>query len=409
MIQTSVPSGEAPDVIVPLLLERKASKARGRPVIAAVAGGSGDGKGYLIGRLAERLRAAPGMPKNAVSVLSLDNYYVGVGRMRAAGVPHFDHPDALDLALAAEHIAKARVGRTLKIPTYDFGTGERVGEEDFTARAFVLVDGLFALRHPDILAAADLKIFVRSDHDSSMLRRLFRDAGPEGRTKQSSREVLEQYFTTVWPAKREFIDPTVEHADVIVESRYEPSKEAHRAGSMQYQLKARAKTLSDEAVRHLAKATRLGATLQQIDRFMVPKDRAHADEILRLRLEPAEADEVLLTYKGPFLPRGRGEPGARPVTSPIALPRDAMRWFSDAYRAEATLKKTRVLYQSGGALIARDMVEGLGNFIEVRADNAVDARNLERLLAKLCPGEPQTHRSYLDLWRTRGAPSSATL
>ncbi|HTK59897.1 MAG TPA: CYTH domain-containing protein [Candidatus Baltobacteraceae bacterium] len=393
-------SGEAPDAIVPRLLELRAKKTRTKPVIVAVAGGSGDGKGHLIGRLIARLNASDGVPSDAVAVLPLDNYYIGVERMRTNDVPHFDHPDALDLALAAEHLAKARVAKTLKIPTYDFPSGERVGEEVFTAKAFVFVDGLFALRHPDILAVADFKIFVRSDHDSSMLRRLFRDAGPNGRTQQSSREVLQQYFATVWPAKKEFIDPTADDADVIVESRYDAAVEAFRAGPIQYQLKARGDRPDDHVVA-LCRAARLGARVRQVDRFMQPKSREFRGEMLRLRIEN---DDVLLTYKGPFID---GQSGARHATSPIELPLDAMRWFTDDYQATATFKKHRTLFQAGDIVIARDDVEGLGKFFEVRSTSERSLAGMHALLGQLCPREPVLTQSYLELWKERVSASTA--
>ncbi len=394
-MKRSVRSAEAPDVIVPMLLQRKA-KTRGKPVIVAVAGGSGDGKGYLIERLAERLGAAPG----GAAVLALDNYYVGVERMRKADVPHFDHPDALDLALAAEHLSKARVGKTLKIPSYDFASGERAGEEDFTGKAFILVDGLFALHHPGILELADLKVFVRSDHDSSMLRRLFRDAGPGGRTRQSSREVLEQYFTTVYPAKKAFIDPTAERADIIVESCYDPAVEAHRAGPLQFQLKARGYR-PDDHVAALCRATRLGASVRQTDRFMQPASREFRGEMLRLRIE---GDEVLMTYKGPFLsPRT----GARHATSPISLPLEAMKWFTDAYERVATFKKRRTLFQAGGAIIARDEFDAIGSWFEVRAADESCLPQMHAILGQLCPNEPAVAKSYLELWKERASASAS--
>ena len=83
---TRVRSDEAPDTIVPRLLSIRAKKPKGRPVIVAVAGGSGDGKGHLIGRLIERLNASDGVPRDGVAVLALDNYYIGVERMKAEGV-----------------------------------------------------------------------------------------------------------------------------------------------------------------------------------------------------------------------------------------------------------------------------------------------------------------------------------
>lgn len=385
---------EAPDVIAASLLKLRKKKARDKPVFVGVAGGSGDGKGHLIGRLTEKLLASPDVPPDGVAVLPLDNYYIGVERMGTAAVPHFDHPDALDLALAAEHLDAARVGRTQKIPTYDFPNGERVGEEDFIAKDYVIVDGLFALRHP-VLASVDLKVFVRSDHDSSMLRRLFRDAGPKGRTKQTSREVLEQYFTTVHPAKKEFIDPTAARADIIVESRYVPEVEAHRAGPIQYQLKARG-FRPDDHVSALCRATKLGATVSQTDRFMQPKSREFRGEMLRLRIEN---NDVLLTYKGPFL---AAQPGARPATSPIELPLDAMKWFIDDYTPVATFKKRRALFLSGDVIVARDQVEGLGNFFEVRATSEKRLPQMRAILGQLCPKEPVLTQSYLELWKERG-------
>ena len=395
-----VQSGTACDTIVPLLLTARKKKPKAKPVIVAVAGGSGDGKGWLIDRLTERLNASDGVPSDGVAVLSLDNYYVGAERMREAGIPHFDHPDAVELALAAEHLGAATVAKSLKIPKYDFASGERVGEETFTAKAFVLVDGLFALRHPEIQALSDLRIFVQSDHDSSMLRRLFRDAGPDGRTRQSSRQVLEQYFTTVWPAKKEFIDPTAAHADVIVESCYDPTTEAHRAGPLQVQLKARGYKSDDELTARY-KAVRIAAH-GQTDRFMQPKVREHRGELLRLRIEQGE---VLLTYKGPFLP---DVPGARYGTSPIVLPMDAMRWFIDDYDACATFKKSRTIFQINGYTVARDRVDGLGTFIEVRSTDAAAAPKMRALLSKLCPNEPIITQSYFELWKERG-PARLTL
>lgn len=388
----SVKSDQAPDAIIPMLMKLRNGKPAGKPVIVAVAGGSGDGKGHLIGRLIEKLQGAKGIPRDAAAVLALDDYYVGVARMRASDIPHFDHPDAVDLALAAEHLGKMRVAKVLKIPKYDFPSWERVGEEDFVAKAFVIVDGLYALRHPDLVALADLKVFVRSDHDSSMLRRMFRDAGPMGRTKQSSRDVLKQYFESVWPAKKEFIDPTAARADVVVVSCYDPATEAYRAGPIQYQIKARG-WVPDDHLAALCRATRLGTSVMQVDRFLKPRSREFRGEMLRLRIENGE---VLLTYKGPFLPDG-----GRHATSQIPLPMDAMRWFSDDYEPIATFKKKRALFQAGDVVIARDEVELLGNYLEVRSSSEARLPAMHAILERLCPREPAVTDSYLNLWKAR--------
>ena len=388
---------EAAAALAPRLREIRKAKPGATPVFAAVVGGSASGKGHLIAKIVEAL-------DGRAAVLSLDDYYLGAAERSARGAPHFDHPAALDLSQAAAQLARMRMGRKLKIPRYDFSSGERAGEQEFAAKRFVLIDGLFALYAPEIRALADLSIFVESDHYGSMLRRLFRDAGPGGRTQQTSRQVLEQYFTQVWPSKRAFIDPTAQYADVIVESRYDAAAEAGRAGPMQYQLKAKAKHLSDDAVAYLCGATRLGGTFRQVDRFLCRKGSGAQGDILRLRIEPgAGDDEVLFTYKGPLVTTGGI--GGRSVTSAVALPREAFRWFGDDYAVEATLEKTRVFYQARGALIARDHVRQLGSYVEVRTADAADIPRLRKMLDKLCPGEPQTDASYLDLWRAGTRPS----
>lgn len=382
-MQQSVSSAQAPETIVEAIQKLQRKKRNGNPVIVAVAGGSGDGKGHLIARLVERLG------DENVSVLCLDDYYVGRRQMQERGIPHFDCPEALDLGLAAEHVRQAQAGATLRIPRYDFASGERVGEQDLAVRKVLVVDGLFAL-HPSFDAAADLKVFVRSDHDSSMLRRVFRDAGPNGRTGQSPRDVLRQYFEEVWPAKEKHIDPTAASAHLIVESQYDPSVEAHRAGPAQYQLKVRG-TLRDDVLAACG-VSRLGAPVRQVDRFLRPKARKHHGELLRLRLE---GEEALLTYKGPFLGSG-----ARHVAGPISLPREAIAWFSPDYETCGTFEKRRTLYlAAGGLVVARDAFEKIGSWFEIRGASEADLPRMRDLARRLAPGSEIETRGYLDIWR----------
>jgi predicted adenylyl cyclase CyaB len=208
--------------------------------------------------------------------------------------------------------------------------------------------------------------------------------------------VLQQYFETVWPAKKAYVDPTAAQADVIVESCYDPATEAYRAGPIQYQIKARG-WAPDDHLAALCRATRLGTSVMQVDRFLKPRAREFRGEMLRLRIE---GGEVLLTYKGPFLPDG-----GRHATSQIALPMDAMRWFIDDYEPIATFKKKRALFQAGDVVVARDEVELLGNFIEVRASSEARLPAMHAILERLCPKEPVIADSYLNLWKSRVAAS----
>jgi uridine kinase len=401
-MQERVRKKDAVAMLLPKLQALRASKPSHAPVRVTVVGGSASGKGHLVAELLEALNGK-GAPPDHAGVLPLDAYYLGAKERQLRGAPHFDHPAALDLAQAADDLRRMTVGKGLQIPRYDFSRGERAGSETFTAKRFVLVDGLFGLHDEALRALSDLSVFVECDHYGMLLRRLFRDAGPGGRTKQSSRQVLEQYFAEVWPAKRSFIDPTAGYADVIVESPYDAASEAGRAGPMQYQLKARAPTLSDDALAFLAGATRLSGEIRQVDRFLRQKGSDTQGDILRLRFEPDADGDLLLTYKGPLTVVAGAR--SRAVTSAIALPREALKWFGDDYAIEATLEKRRVLYQAGNLIVARDCVKNLGNFVELRAASAAEAKRMPKLLAKLCPGEPPIEASYLDLWRA-GAPLS---
>ncbi len=367
--------------------------------IVAVVGASASGKGHFIRELQDRLNA--GERKPLVSVLPLDNYYLGAQERRAAKAPHFDHPSAVELSRAAADLGKMRVGKRLDIPCYDFTTGERAGKEAFVAAPFVIVDGLFALR-PEIQPLVDYAIYLETDVHSALLRRLFRDAGPAGRTKQSSRVVLDQYFNTVLPAAREFITPAAAFADVIIESRYDAATEAAGAGALQCQSKARGH-LDDEMIHHLVGGQRLGATFRQTDCFLKPKKSRSNGEMLRLR---SENGALFLTYKGPFLASVPGV-GVRSVTQPIELDPQAEAWFTDDYDVVAEFSKLRAFFHAGDLLIARDSIPGLGNFIEVRAPNATSASRARAALEKMGLPEPYHAESYFDLWQARVPSATA--
>ena len=388
---------EAVASIVPSLLKLRRETPKTHPVIVAVVGASASGKGHLINELRDALNGADEDERDDVAVLALDNYYRGRKIMEVEKIPHFDHPDALELRLAAKHLSEMRVGKSLDIPCYDFAKGERVGQETFTAKPFVFADRLFALR-PEIRPCAHYSVFIETDVHSALLRRLFRDAGPKGRTKQRSRDVLEQYFTTVVPAKRAFIDPTTMYADVMVVSQYNGINESIRAGGMQYQCKARG-TCDDDVI-HVHGGLRLGSSVKQEDTFLAPKGGKFAGELLRLRRENGS---LFLTYKGPFLD-SLVDVGVRAVTQAIEIDPGSEAWFKDDYDIVATFEKQRRLFHAGDLLIACDTIPHLGTFVEARALNEAAAAQLRTMLGRLgLPkrGEPIITESYFDLWQKR--------
>lgn len=384
--------------IVSDVLKLRREKAASKPVIMAVVGASASGKGHLIDELIRRFDETVEEGRDVVAVLPLDNYYRGAKERASLSVPHFDHPEAVELSLAAKHLSKMRVGKTTSVPCYDFATGERVGQEHFAARPIVIVDGLFGLG-PDILPLVDYGVFIETGVHSALLRRLFRDAGPRGRTKQSARDVLTQYFTTVWPAKRAFIDPTAAHADIVVESYYDAATEAARAGAIQCQSKA-VGYVSDEEIFDRVRGQRIGGVVKQQDVFLVPRHESAGQEMLRLR---SENGALYLTYKGPFISSMPGI-GQRHVTPPIELDPDARAWFKDDYAELASFSKNRSLFHAGEVLIARDSIPHLGNFLEVRVPHETPPEKLHATLAKLGVEQPYYSESYFDLWcRSRRA------
>jgi uridine kinase len=181
-----------------------------RPFLVGVAGGSGSGKSTVADRLAER--GGPG----GVVVLRLDAYYRDRGDLpieqRAA--LDYDHPDAFDWELLRAHAAALREGQPVDVPAYDFATHARTGEQVAVAPArIVVVEGILVLHDAVLRERLDLRVFVDTDADVCLARRLQRDVAERGRTPESVRE---QFEATVRPAHVRYVEPTKAHADVVI-------------------------------------------------------------------------------------------------------------------------------------------------------------------------------------------------
>ena len=391
----------APSAIIPAVLDLRRDKPKDKPLIVGIGGASASGKGELLKALATQF--SENKETGGAAILALDNYYCGRKEMAKRGVPHFDHPAALDLERAAADIAKMRVGKRIQIPSYDFPTGERIGMEDFAVKPIVFVDGLYALS-PILRAQIDYAIFIETDVDSAMLRRLFRDAGPRGRTKQSSSAVLAQFFREVVPSMHTHIMPTAESANLVIESRFDPPTEAARAGLLKCQCKA-VGYVSDEDIFDRVRGQRIGSTFRQDDLLLKPKGRTSEDEMLRLRTENGS---LFLTYMGPHIASVQGVE-VRHVTQPIELDPGADAWFQDDYAVVAELSKLRTLFAAGDLIIARDSIRPLGSFIEVRAANEASAPKTRETLERLQLNRPYYTESYFAIHarRKRAADAAA--
>jgi uridine kinase len=178
-------------------------------MIIGIAGGTGAGKSTIASRL---IRACPA----AVSVVEHDAYYRDRADLdaRQRAKVNYDHPDSLDNDLLFEHLTLLRRGQAIEKPVYDFVTHRRLPQTEPTEpRPVILVEGILIFAEPKLLDLMDLKIYVDTDADIRILRRIRRDMTQRGRTFD---EVREQYYKTVRPMHLQFVEPSKRQADLII-------------------------------------------------------------------------------------------------------------------------------------------------------------------------------------------------
>ena len=171
---------------------------RNNTYILGVAGGSGSGKTFFAQALAKKLG-------EQAFVLYQDNYYIDQSHKF-----NFDHPDALDFDLMAEHLKSLKDGEDIRIPKYDFATHSRLEETIFQPwKRVVIVDGILILTQPKLLEIFDDAIFVETPEDIRFARRLNRDVVERGRTPEG---VKAQFEKQVKPMHDLFVEPSKKQA-----------------------------------------------------------------------------------------------------------------------------------------------------------------------------------------------------
>ncbi|MET0143954.1 MAG: uridine kinase [Ilumatobacteraceae bacterium] len=181
-----------------------------RPFVIGVAGGSSSGKTTV----AERLAQLAG--EEHLALIKLDSYYVELDdrTLDERAAFNYDHPDAFDWPLLNDHLAALAAGAPIAVPVYDYVQFNRTADVRIVRPAgIVVVEGILVLWEPALRERFDLKVFVDTDADIRLIRRLRRDVAERGRTVQS---VIDQYLATVRPAHEQFIEPSKRHADVII-------------------------------------------------------------------------------------------------------------------------------------------------------------------------------------------------
>jgi len=181
-----------------------------RPIVIAVAGGTGSGKTTVAKEILERVGA------QHIAYIPHDAYYRDLSHLSPdeRAQVNFDHPDSLETKLLVEHLRALRDGQAVEIPIYDFTTHTRTPHTRRVELApVILVEGILVFVEPELRELFDVKLYVDSDADVRFIRRLRRDIIERGRTVES---VCEQYLATVRPMHLEFVEPSKRYADVII-------------------------------------------------------------------------------------------------------------------------------------------------------------------------------------------------
>lgn len=181
-----------------------------RPVSLGVAGGSGSGKTTV----AQKILEAVG--EDRIAFIAQDSYYRDIDwRSEEELLQHnFDHPSAIDQELLLRHLAELKDGRKVEVPIYDFVRHRRTERtRRVEPRPVILLEGILLFVEPRLRDLLDFKIYVDTDADVRLMRRLERDLRERGRSLE---DVLRQYMETVRPMHLEFVEPSKRWADVIV-------------------------------------------------------------------------------------------------------------------------------------------------------------------------------------------------
>ena len=181
-----------------------------RPLVIGIAGGTGSGKSTVARAILESI------PEKNVAIIEQDCYYKDQSHLQDAVRVNvnYDHPLAFDNELMIEHVEKLISGQAIEKPQYDFTVHNRKKQTvAVEPKDIILLEGILILDSPNLRKLMDIKIFVDTDADVRIIRRIVRDIKERGRSLES---VISQYLNVVKPAHNEFCEPTKRYADIII-------------------------------------------------------------------------------------------------------------------------------------------------------------------------------------------------
>ena len=179
-------------------------------VVIGVAGGTGSGKSTLVKRLQEAFR------DEDVATLCHDYYYKAHPELtyEERTKLNYDHPQSFDTDMLVEHIRTLKQNVPIERPVYSFVEHNRTEEKIAVKPSkVIIIDGILIFENKELRDLMDIKVFVDTDADVRLARRILRDVRERGRSMES---VINQYTTTVKPMHEEFVEPSKRYADVII-------------------------------------------------------------------------------------------------------------------------------------------------------------------------------------------------
>ena len=179
-------------------------------VLVGIAGGTGSGKTSLAAKIRDRVGA------DRCLLIAQDSYYKDGSTLppAAQAAINYDHPDAFDTSLLVQDLRDLKAGRPVPCLTYDHATySRRVLSDPLKPTPVVILEGILILAEEPLRRLLDIKLFIDTDSDVRILRRLNRDIHERGRSFES---VERQYLQSVRPMHLEFVEPSKRWADLII-------------------------------------------------------------------------------------------------------------------------------------------------------------------------------------------------
>ncbi|AKN29383.1 uridine kinase [Clostridium carboxidivorans P7] len=181
-----------------------------RPILIGITGGTGSGKSTIAKEIYNKFG------EDCIAMIEQDSYYKDQSHlsMEERVKTNYDHPNAFDTQLLIEHLETLLKKQAIDKPVYDFESHNRKKETiRIEPREIVIVEGILVLEDEEIRNLLDIKLYVDTDADVRIIRRILRDINERGRTVDS---VINQYLNVVRPMHMQFIEPTKRYADIII-------------------------------------------------------------------------------------------------------------------------------------------------------------------------------------------------